>query len=107
MTGAAQGSQAGTRSDLWAGSGLAWVSLSSGSDLKEGIVGNCPPLLFPHLEYKHKVGTGKFGRAHSVRCKRRLLQYHISLLTLEQVKGWVPLLRFPIAVALQKPGAVV
>ena len=66
MTGAAQGSQTGTGSDLWAGSGPLWISLSPGSDLKEDIVGNYTPLPFPHLQNKGKVSAGKVWRAHSV-----------------------------------------
>lgn len=64
MTGAAQGNLTGTGSDLWAGSGSAWISLSPGSDFKEDVVGNCAPLPFPHLQNKGKVSAGKVGRAH-------------------------------------------
>lgn len=95
MTGVAQGSQPGTGSDLWAGSGPAWISPSFGSDLKEDIVGNCSPLPFPHLENEDKVSAGKVGRAHLVRSKRPLLQYNVSLLKLKQVKGLASLLRLP------------
>lgn len=63
MTGAAQGSLTGTGSDLWAGSGSAWISLSPGSDFKEDVVGNCIPLPFPHLQNKGKVSAGKGAKS--------------------------------------------